>query len=190
MSGWFSSARAGAGAAPEGAGQPAGAAASAPQYLPKPPTRPADWIVEHDPVNPNASPEARALLKYLYSISGKHTIIGQHNFAGVHELSTAVAARGLGKTPALYGTDWGFSKAGDIDSIYARDNTVNTKDERRRESPAPPYGLPVDEQPGNIQLRPPLRNGNNVNVDIRDGWLVAFLRAPSFPLFLLPRRQQ
>jgi len=124
MSGWFSSARAGAGAAPERAGQPAGAAASAPQYLPKPPTRPADWIVEHNPVNPNASPEASALLKYLYSISGKHTIIGQHNFAGVHELSTAVAARGLGKTPALYGTDWGFSKAGDIDSIYARDNTV------------------------------------------------------------------
>ena len=95
-----------------------------PQYLPKPPVRPADWIVEHDPVNPNASPEARALLNYLYSISGKHTIVGQHNFAGVHELSTAAAARGLGKTPALYGTDWGFSRAGDIDSIYARDNTV------------------------------------------------------------------
>jgi len=83
-----------------------------------------DWIVEHDPVTPNASPEAKALLKYLYSICGKHTIIGQHNFAGVHELSTAAAARNLGKTPALYGTDWGFSRAGDIDSIYARDNTV------------------------------------------------------------------
>ncbi|MGD1083335.1 MAG: glycosyl hydrolase [Verrucomicrobiota bacterium] len=124
MSGWLSPARAGAAAAPEGAGQPEGAASPAAQYLPKPPIRPADWIVGHDPVNPNASPEARALLKYLYSISGKHTIIGQHNFAGVHELSTAVAARGLGKTPALYGTDWGFSKAGDIDSIYARSNTV------------------------------------------------------------------
>lgn len=29
-------------------------------YLPKPATRPADWVVEHDPVVPNASPEARA----------------------------------------------------------------------------------------------------------------------------------
>jgi len=90
----------------------------------KPTSQPADWIVEHEPVNPNASPEARALLKYLYSISGKHTLIGQHNFLGVHELSTAAAAKRLGKTPALYGTDWGFSRAGDIDSVYARDITV------------------------------------------------------------------
>ena len=42
----------------------------------------------------------------------------------MHELSTASAARRLGRTPALYGTDWGFSRAGDIDSIYARDNIV------------------------------------------------------------------
>jgi mannan endo-1,4-beta-mannosidase len=105
---------------------PAQPPATAPrtESLPKPPAQPADWIVEHAPVNPNATPEAKALLHYLYSISGKHTIIGQHNFAGVHELSTAAAARNLGKTPALYGTDWGFSKAGDIDSIYARDNSV------------------------------------------------------------------
>ena len=107
---------------PSPAQQPAPVAAS--ETLAKPPTQPADWIVEHAPVNPNATPEAKALLHYLYSISGKHTIIGQHNFAGVHELSTAAAARNLGKTPALYGTDWGFSKAGDIDSIYARDNSV------------------------------------------------------------------
>src|ERR1035441_2794565 len=53
--------------------------------LPKPAARPADWIVEHDPVNPNATPEAKALLKYLYSISGNHTLIGQHNFIGVQE---------------------------------------------------------------------------------------------------------
>ncbi len=31
--------------------------------LPKPAARPADWIVEHNPVNPNATPEAKALLK-------------------------------------------------------------------------------------------------------------------------------
>ena len=92
--------------------------------LPKPDTRPADWLVEHPPVSPNASPEAKALLHFLYGISGKHTLIGQHNFAGVPELSTAVAARNLGKVPALYGTDWGFSRAGDIDSIFARPNTV------------------------------------------------------------------
>jgi mannan endo-1,4-beta-mannosidase len=92
--------------------------------LPKPAARPADWVVEHDPVNPNATPEARALLKYLYTIAGKHTLIGQHNFIGVQARSTAAAAQRLGKTPALYGTDWGFAKAGDIDTIYARDLAV------------------------------------------------------------------
>ena len=118
MGGWLGLPQARAGGGARGGGQPAA------DLLPKPPAKPADWIVEHDPVNPNATPEARALLKYLYSICGKHTVIGQHNFAGVHELSTAAAARNLGKTPALYGSDWGFSRAGDIDSIYARDNTV------------------------------------------------------------------
>src|SRR5450432_1900831 len=44
-------------------------------YLPKPAAQPADWVVEHDPVTPNASPQAKALLHFLYSISGKHTIV-------------------------------------------------------------------------------------------------------------------
>jgi len=32
------------------------------------------------PVNPEASPEARQLLEFLYSIRGKYTLAGQHNF--------------------------------------------------------------------------------------------------------------
>ena len=31
------------------------------------------------PVSPNASPEAQALLTYLYDISGKKLLSGQHN---------------------------------------------------------------------------------------------------------------
>jgi mannan endo-1,4-beta-mannosidase len=90
-------------------------------YLPKPTTQPADWIVEHDPVTPNASPEAKALLHFLYSISGKHTLIGQHNYPGEQEIYTQSAATAYGgKTPALYGTDWGFAKQGDKDSAYVR----------------------------------------------------------------------
>jgi hypothetical protein len=104
------------------------------KLLEKPPARPANWIVEHEPVAPNASAEAKALLKFLYGISGKHTLIGQHNFIGVQELSTAAAARGLGKTPALYGTDWGFSKAGDIDTIFARDLTVKELIKQHRDN--------------------------------------------------------
>lgn len=33
-----------------------------------------------DPANPNATPEARALLKYIQGISGKYILSGQHNF--------------------------------------------------------------------------------------------------------------
>ena len=79
-------------------------------YLPKPATRPADWLVEHAPVTPNASPEARALLKYLYSISNQHTLTGQHNYAANQGQFTATALRYTGKTPALYGTDFGSAQ--------------------------------------------------------------------------------
>jgi len=94
-------------------------------FLPKPAAQPADWIVPHDPVTPNASPEARALLKFLYSISGKHTLTGQHNYAAQQEISTRAAAKFIGKTPVIYGTDWGFSKKGDKDSAYVRQATVD-----------------------------------------------------------------
>jgi mannan endo-1,4-beta-mannosidase len=93
-------------------------------YRPKPATRAADWIVEHDPVNPDATPEARALLKFLYSISGTHTLSGQHNYAGDQEYSTDLTARLAHKTPVIYGTDWGFAKLGDKDSAYVRQKTV------------------------------------------------------------------
>jgi hypothetical protein len=38
------------------------------------------------PVNPNATPEARALLAYLDSILGQATIAGQHNYPNVGAL--------------------------------------------------------------------------------------------------------
>ncbi|HEY1923340.1 MAG TPA: glycosyl hydrolase [Tepidisphaeraceae bacterium] len=94
-------------------------------FLPKPPIQSADWLVEHEPVTPNASPEARALLHYLYSISNKQTMTGQHNYAAQQEISTRAAKKVSGKTPIIYGTDWGFSKQGDKDSAYVRQATVD-----------------------------------------------------------------
>lgn len=57
------------------------------------------------PVNPDATPEAIELLEYLYSISGKEILSGQHNYA--HELTRSNdSIRAMtGKTPALWGTD-------------------------------------------------------------------------------------
>ena len=77
-------------------------------YLPKPRAVPADFLVEHPPVTPDASPEARALLHMLYQISGKHTLSGQHNDSGHPGANTDVAAQITGKSPAVYGEDWGF----------------------------------------------------------------------------------
>lgn len=93
-------------------------------YLLKPPVQPANWLVEQPPVSPHASPEARALLHMLYQISGNHTLTGQHNFAAEQEFSTNVFAIYTGKTPAIYGTDLGFSVDGDKDSAYVRHQSV------------------------------------------------------------------
>lgn len=72
------------------------------------------------PVNPHASPEARALLKYLYSISGQYILTGQHNFPNTIANWTDRAYDFTGKYPAVYGQDFGFQGGADKDSILAR----------------------------------------------------------------------
>ena len=57
------------------------------------------------PVTPDASPEARALLNYLYSLKGKKTLSGQMWAPwGIDEI--AVAHDITGKYPALRGQDY------------------------------------------------------------------------------------
>ena len=72
------------------------------------------------PVTPNASPEAVGLLKYLHGISGKHTLTGQHNYPATKDTSTLQAAKAWGKTPAIFGQDFGFAAPGDKDAVAAR----------------------------------------------------------------------
>lgn len=72
------------------------------------------------PVNPNASPEARALLGYLYSISGRYTLAGQHNYPNHIARWTDRAYDLTGKYPALFGQDFGFEGGADKDSTLAR----------------------------------------------------------------------
>jgi mannan endo-1,4-beta-mannosidase len=76
------------------------------------------------PVTPNAAPEAVELLKLIYSISGKHTLTGQHNYPNTKDKYTRLAIRNWGKIPAIYGQDMGFAKAGDQDSYLARPDIV------------------------------------------------------------------
>jgi mannan endo-1,4-beta-mannosidase len=73
-----------------------------------------------EPVNPHATPEARALLAYLYSISGKGTITGQHNYPYTGARWTDMAFDLTGKYPGLFGQDFGFSGGEDKDSVLSR----------------------------------------------------------------------
>ena len=77
-----------------------------------------------EPVTPNASRQARALLQFIYGISGKHTLTGQHNYPDTKDASTLDAAKHSGKTPAVYSQDWGFAKDGDKDAVSARPDIV------------------------------------------------------------------
>jgi mannan endo-1,4-beta-mannosidase len=76
------------------------------------------------PVTPNASPEATALLQLLYDISGKYTLTGQHNPPNAKSRNTQFAANYIGKTPIIFGSDWGHAKVGDSDSYLARPDIV------------------------------------------------------------------
>ena len=76
------------------------------------------------PVTPDASPEARALLALLYSISGNNILTGQHNFPAVGSRNSAFAARYTGKSPVVFSSDFGHARAGDSDSYLARPDIV------------------------------------------------------------------
>jgi mannan endo-1,4-beta-mannosidase len=79
---------------------------------------------DRPPVNPHATPEARALLGYLYSISGKYTLTGQHNYPNTGATWTDRALDLTGKYPAVFGQDFGFQAGADKDSTLARPAVV------------------------------------------------------------------
>ena len=72
------------------------------------------------PVNPHATPEARALLAYIDSISGKATITGQHNYPSDGARWTDLVYDLTGKYPGLFGGDFGFAAGDDKDSVLSR----------------------------------------------------------------------
>jgi mannan endo-1,4-beta-mannosidase len=77
-------------------------------------------VMATDPVNPNATPEARALLKYIQSLSGKFILSGQHNYPATGDRNTQFAADYIGKTPVVWSQDFGFAADGDKDSYKSR----------------------------------------------------------------------
>jgi mannan endo-1,4-beta-mannosidase len=76
------------------------------------------------PVTPDAMPEAVALLRTLYALSGRQSLTGQHNYPNTKSYNSDFAARYLGHTPAVFSSDWGHALAGNSDSYLARPDIV------------------------------------------------------------------
>jgi mannan endo-1,4-beta-mannosidase len=120
----------------------AGAPPTAPQQPPpspnqfQPPARaqaPVPPPYNCDPVNPNSTPEARALLKTLCAVSGKGILSGQHNFPNQRSQDTDKVNSLTGKYPAIWGSDFGFTDGEDKDSVLHRDLMI---EEAKRQSAA------------------------------------------------------
>jgi mannan endo-1,4-beta-mannosidase len=84
------------------------------------------------PVNPHATPEAHALLAYLYSISGQAYITGQHNYPNTGSRYTDLAYDLTGKYPGLFGADFGFSAGDDKDSVLGRPGMIEEAERQYR----------------------------------------------------------
>lgn len=84
------------------------------------------------PANPQASPEARKLLEFLHSISGRKTLSGQHNYPGFHSSYSERAKAITGHAPAIWGQDFGFTADGK-DGINHRRFNMEEAVRRHRE---------------------------------------------------------
>lgn len=94
---------------------------------------PAFALAGPDPVTPGASAEARALLAYLYEISGNGILSGQHNAPLNGSTRLAGMHKQVGEYPAVFGQDFGFSEPGSWDGINFRQHIVDEAIRRHRQ---------------------------------------------------------
>ncbi|UCH14790.1 MAG: hypothetical protein JSV22_02215 [Bacteroidales bacterium] len=85
------------------------------------------------PVTHGASPEAVELLQYIYSISGKYTLTGQHCEPLFGSINLASVEKMIGLYPAVFGQDFGFSAPGTWDGINYRQQIVDEAIRRHHE---------------------------------------------------------
>jgi len=86
-----------------------------------------------NPVTPQPSPEAAALLSFLYELSGHHTLAGQHAVPLLRTARLVEAERAGGKMPAVFGMDFGFDAPGTWDGINFRQSIVDDAIQKSRE---------------------------------------------------------
>jgi mannan endo-1,4-beta-mannosidase len=88
---------------------------------------------EIKPITPNPSAETVQLLEYIYNISGKQIMAGQHCAPLVGSTRLPVVHRLTNKYPAVFGQDFGFSYPGYWDGINYRQNIVDEAIRRHAE---------------------------------------------------------
>jgi mannan endo-1,4-beta-mannosidase len=76
------------------------------------------------PVNPDATPAARALLRELDTITGQATIAGQHNYPNTVSRYSDRVYDLTGEYPGIFGQDFGFSGGDDKDSTLGRPSMI------------------------------------------------------------------
>ena len=79
-------------------------------------------------VNPNATPEARKLLDFLYEIQGKYILSGQHNFIAAGSRYTEQIKESTGKYPIVWGSDFSFCYVGNEPIRFQNSGPLNLDD--------------------------------------------------------------
>jgi len=112
------------------------------------------------PVNSNATKEAKALLKYIYTISGEKTLTAEHEQLYIMSKHIDSIAKLTGKHPAIWGGEFGFSdERHDIDNIKYRPRLLAEILKQHAEGSiitmtyhqaSPAIGEPCDFKPGVI----------------------------------------
>lgn len=108
-------------------------------------------------INPNATPGAVNLHRFLQDIQGRYVLSGQHNFCGKGSEFTEQLEALLGKSPVVWGADFSFTVKGDNAMQFQHAGPANlatinvdrvrwvTEEMRRRG--LPPGPPPADLQP-------------------------------------------
>ncbi len=80
------------------------------------------------PANPDASKSATRLLDFLYDISGKYTLAGQHNYISTDSKYMAIMEKMTGKSPVVWGSDFSFCYEGDHPGRFQHCGPLNLSD--------------------------------------------------------------
>ena len=82
-------------------------------------------VARPQPVNPNATKEARQLLAFVQSVEGRYTLSGQYNFIMSGSAFTERVKVLTGRTPLVWGSDFSFAYRGDEPKAFQHCGPLN-----------------------------------------------------------------